>query len=109
MSIQSLGALKRCMKFLEIDAASTDVARVDATIEIPKYNRRGPLVVAFHAGPDDAPYLSCDDTLRGYGIRLVEFRPDSARMRFDERKGALRVSHEDDYDFVLQFAMQAGG
>src|SRR5688500_306512 len=109
MSIQSLAAIKRCMKFLKIDGAANENTRVDATIEIQKYNRRGPIVVEFHPGLDDGPHLSFDHTVRHYGIRSDEFRPQAVRMRFDARHGTLRVSHEDDYDFVLQFAQEPGG
>jgi hypothetical protein len=108
MSIQSQASLKRCMKFLQVDGAATQGTRVDAMIEIPKYNRRGPIAVEFHVSPGDGPFISVDPTIRGYGIRVDEFRPAQVRMRFDARSGTLRVSHEDDYDFVLQFAQEQG-
>ena len=82
MSIESLSAIKRCMKFLQIDAAAREGIRVDATIEIPKYNKRGPIVVEFHPGVEDGPYISFDPSIRGYGIRIEAFRP---RQQASER------------------------
>jgi hypothetical protein len=109
MSIQSEGAIKRCMKFLHIDPAAKETTRVDATIEVRKYNKRGPIGVEFHASAEDGPYISIDHTIRGYGVRQDEFKPGLVRMRFDAREGILHVSHEDDYDFVLKFATGSSG
>ena len=107
MSIESQGALKRCMKFLQIDPAAGDNTRVDATVEVRKYNKRGPIGVEFHSSVEDGPYLSIDPAIRGYGIRCDEFKPGSVRMRFDARDGILHLSH--DYDFVLKFATGSTG
>ena len=109
MSIQSRSALNRCMKFLDIDPAARESTRVDATIEVRKYNKRGPISVEFHSSVEDGPYLSTDPAIRGYGIRCEEFKPREARMRFDAREGVLHVSREDDYDFVLKFATGISG
>ena len=107
MSIQSRSAMSRCMKFLHIDAAAGENTRVDATIEVRKYNKRGPIGVEFHTSVEDGPYLSIDPAIRGYGIRCDEFKPGSVRMRFDARDGILHLSHDDEYDFVLKFATGA--
>ena len=109
MSIQSQSAIKRCMKFLHIDPSAKDTNRVDATIEVKKYNKRGPIGVEFHSSVEDGPYISIDHTIRGYGVRLDEFKPSLVRMRFDAREGILHISHEDDYDFVLKFATEGSG
>ena len=106
MSIQSQGAIKRCMKFLQIDPAARASTRVDATIEIRKYNRRGPMGVEFHPDVGEGPYLSLDNTIRDYGIRHGEFKPGGVRMRFDAKKGVLHLSLEEEYDFVLDFATE---
>jgi hypothetical protein len=109
MSIPSQGALNRCMKFLQIDPAARESTRVDALIEIRKYNKRGPIGVEFRNSVEDGPYLAVDSAIRGHGIRQDEFKPSLARMRFDAREGILHVSREDEYDFVLKFATEISG
>ena len=109
MSIQSQSALKRCMKYLDIDPGAQQSTRLNATIEVRKYNKRGPIGVEFHSSTEDGPYLSIDHAIRAYGIRCEEFKPNGVRMRFDAREGILHVSRENDYDFVLKFATGTSG
>jgi hypothetical protein len=108
MSIQSASALAKCMESLEIPRTASTLTRLEAIIDVPKYHLRGPVVVEFHPDAGTGPYLSLGPTVRGFGIAVDEFRPGTARMRFDKRSHALRVSH-DDYDFVLEFARLPGG
>ena len=109
MSIESVNNLAKCMESLGIPRTGTAGTRIEATIEVAKYNLRGPIMVEFHPDGGEGPYLSLDPAIRGFGIACEQFRPSEVRMRFDRRKGVLRLSRDDEFDLGLQFALEPGG
>ncbi|TKF74551.1 hypothetical protein FCV62_21325 [Vibrio kanaloae] len=105
MEIESISAIQSCMSSLGLKR--NDQASYEVTARIKNLNKATPLGkvdVTFWSNvySGDGPFVSVDDTIRGYGIPFEEFKPRFQTFSFDEKHKILEVKGNG-YNFQLIF------
>lgn len=108
--IESISAIQDCMKFLGLHVDQLEHSYLFTLIEVNGKTNHGTACGKFRNDPysHQGPYLEFDETIRGYGIRFQEFKPQWQTFVFtasesDDRAGVLFVQNSDPkYSFKLK-------
>lgn len=104
MTIESIQAVQECMKFLGLRLDQPESSKIECTFV--KDRVRGLMYVQFlndvHA--HHGPYIGFDETIRGFGIPYLTFKPSFQEFVFEVEDGnGMLTCSDSKFTFTLRF------
>ncbi len=104
---KSMEALQKCMQAIGLRLDEIKSEPIWAKIEnIDGGHGEGSIHVTFHSDVygHTGPYISFDDTIRGFGLKYEEYRPKFQTFKVKRESGQVRLRVEgESYAFTLVF------